>query len=251
VKRPKLKAGDGSRYGEPIDLQIARVTAPWGGVVGATHRGLRRENNEDAFGISPDAQVFAVADGMGGHAAGEVASREAIAGVLQAPPVAALRARAQRCLRAAQARVIAAAGDARGRDRPGTTLVVATLDPALRSFSIGWCGDSRAYTFDGEKLDAITTDHAYGPHMLLRCLGSETHRDDPGQYLGPLVLDEGAWIVLCSDGLHGYVSEARIVESLRAATDREDALRRLFAWACLGGAPDNVTVLLARIGACP
>jgi serine/threonine protein phosphatase PrpC len=224
-----------------------------------------REKNEDRMGYcyTRDSGLFALADGMGGHPEGEVASQLALQ---------ALAARFQKeakpqltdPLRFLQDSIVAGhhqllryATERSLMDTPRTT-VVACL---LQGKSAYWahCGDSRLYLVRGDKLIARTRDHSYtelqetlsqvvpmgerfNRNVLFTCLGS------PGKPVvdtaGPLLMEPGDRVLLCSDGLWGSVGDADITEQL-ARRPISDAVPELveLALRTAGAKSDNVTVL--------
>jgi len=219
----------------PEPLVILRRPAAWGDLAAFSHVGLEREGNEDRFDASPDGEVFAVADGMGGHDDGEVAAEAAVrAACAGGGTVVQAVERAQRAVLPL----------ARGRrhSAPGCTLVVVRVAPGGRSAEVGWVGDSRAYLWDGAWLAPLTRDHSLG-RSLARCIGGGI--DDAKPDVVTVDVRPGAWLLVCTDGLHGFVKDHRIAEALRVPT-RAEALPRLLDAACRRGAPDNVTCVLAR-----
>lgn len=235
-----------SLYDEPDDLKVWRLPAAWGGIVGASHRGLKRSNNEDRYGVSLNGITIALADGMGGHPAGEVAAEAAVRAVVNMPesdgtlpPVFAFEA-----IRRAQNAVAPLAAFRREQPSPGSTLVVARIDPMLRHVAIGWAGDSRAYLFAVDHLARITRDHTdprFGTLTQAIGGGSATSAGEV-EFVG---VPRGGWLLLCSDGLHGCVSDEAIRAALCAAQGfREIAVRRLIGRAFAAGAPDNVTCMI-------
>ena len=241
-----------------------------------TDRGLRRQNNEDnsAVRVAADAEayrrhghLFVVADGMGGHAVGELASKIAVDTLPQdflrsdhGPPAERLRTAVEQANAAIHAKGQANADFA----RMGTTCTALTLGPwgAL----IGHVGDSRCYRVRGARVDQLTFDHSlqwelirrgmkpdevmlYEPrNVITRSLGPE-----PGVQVdveGPFAVLPGDTYVLCSDGLTGHVNDAEIGAIGRTLPPAE-AAKLLVDLANLRGGTDNVTVVVARAGEVP
>lgn len=224
----------------------------------ATDRG-RRPSNQDAVvaTVLPDGrEVVAVADGMGGHAGGEVASTTALSTLVDA-----LHAGAElpQAFLAADEAIRSAAERDRSLDGMGTTLV-ALLRMGGR-YWIANVGDSRAYRVSAGGIDRVTRDHSFAEeaarlgqmsadeiarspwkNALTRALGT----GDPPEVdvFGPFRVDEPHAVLLCSDGLHGVVEEDAIRASVLACPDAAAAAERLSALALQGGSRDNVTVAL-------
>jgi serine/threonine protein phosphatase PrpC len=232
-----------------------------------TDVGRVRQQNEDAWLSIPETGLFAVADGMGGHAAGEVASQLAVETIAEelgasAPATAdAARSELERAVVAAARRIHDQASRSPERRGMGTTVTALWLLPAGRA-ALAHVGDSRAYRFRGGTLQRLTHDHTWvqeqvdrgiltredarvhpASAMLTRALGT-----DPGVEPDLLEFDwrPGDLFLLCSDGLTGPVDDEEIEEKLRASGDPEEAATSLVALANRRGGPDNVTVLLAR-----
>lgn len=232
-----------------------------------SHPGRVRQENEDFAGAyAPREQgdhgsVFVVADGMGGHAAGEVASRIAVETVLETwvagsvtRPGQALRAAA----RSANMAVFAASMDRECRGM-GTTLV--TLALVGGEAFVTNVGDSRAYHVREGTCSQITTDHSRVGEMLrMRLITPEQATNHPARSqltrsLGgePAVqvdlvqagLTIGDTFVLCSDGLWDLVSRRDIADAVKASP--VEAAEWLIGAALDRGAPDNVTVVVVRI----
>lgn len=234
---------------------------------GATHTGRVRAGNEDSFLIG-DA-VFAVADGMGGHQAGEIASDAALEPLREADVVGAsdpdevsdLLATA---VREANALVVERASKDPQLEGMGTTLTaVAVRDGHLH---VAHVGDSRAYLLrDKEEMSQLTTDHtlverlvqegrlsrdeaATHPqrNVITRAIGHESSVEI--EVLPPIMLRDGDQILLCSDGLSGPVADERIAATMSAATDGDETVAQLLAHANAAGGPDNITAVLVRVG---
>jgi protein phosphatase len=225
-----------------------------------TDTGRQRRANEDAlFSRSP---LFAVADGMGGAKAGEIASRTAIdviglgveEGVVRSRLVELVR-RANRAVHDAQVRDVELTG-------MGTTVTVAYVgEDAL---TVAHVGDSRAYLQRGGTLRRLTDDHSLVEEMRRSGkLTAEEAANHPQRSiitraLGPdssvevdvreFKLEPGDVVLLCSDGLTGMVPEPRIGELIRDNARLDTAGRALIAAANAAGGRDNITVVLLRVG---
>ncbi len=224
-----------------------------------------REKNEDRMGYcyTRDSGLFALADGMGGHPEGEVASQlalQTLAAMFQrdAKPVLKEPMRfLHEAIIAGHHQLLRYATQKSLIDTPRTTVVACVL----QGNSAYWahCGDSRLYLVRGDKLIARTRDHSYSElqetmshvvpmgerfnrNVLFTCLGS------PGKpvvdTVGPLLLQKGDRLLLCSDGLWGTVTDATITEQL-AQHSLADAVPELVEQALRNGGAksDNVTVL--------
>lgn len=226
----------------------------------ATHQGMVRQNNEDALypdrsGESNGPAVLMVADGMGGHVAGEVASRLAInaAASSQLDPGDRVAA-ANRAIREEVARH----PDLEGM---GTTLTLVELTSDGKA-RFGHVGDSRAYLLRGGKLRQLTEDHTVAAeyvamgqlsaeeandhpqsHMLTRCLGL-TRFVNVDQF--DLALEVGDRLLISSDGLSSMVTANGIVESLSGGT-ADEAAWRLIEVANKAGGHDNTSVIVIDV----
>lgn len=207
-----------------------------------TDVGLLRSGNEDALLVLPEADVLGVADGLGGHAAGEVASalavaelREALTGLAGAEADAVPGALAE-ALQRAHARV-AESGQERERRGMGTTAVVLHLRPG-RAW-VAHVGDSRAYLLSGGRLAQLTRDHER-LGSLTQALGLGVVRPDVAE----LETGPGNRLLLCTDGLTNTTDEDDIAELLATGTPQE-ATDALVLVALQNGGLDNVTVVVA------
>jgi protein phosphatase len=224
--------------------------------------GLLREGNEDSAYAGP--RLLAVADGMGGHAAGEVASAVAIGALADLdedmPP-----SELQIALSTAVAHANQILHDMVSAD-PSITGMGTTLTAMLWSGSkVALChiGDSRAYVLSGGQFQQITHDHtlvqslvddgrispdeaATHPQrsLLLRALDG-TSEAEPD--LSILEARAGDRYLLCSDGLSGVVSEETLHRTLATVPDPDDAVRQLVELAIRGGGPDNITCIVADV----
>jgi protein phosphatase len=228
--------------------------------------GKARKGNEDNF--YRGTAVFAVADGMGGHQAGEVASETALVSLQEVddrewPSAAQAEHALVEAVRAANTDVVeqaAANPDYRGM---GTTLTaVLVRDGRLH---VAHVGDSRAYLFrPGEGMSQLTTDHTLVEQLvrdgrisrdeipthpqrsvITRAIGVETFVEV--DTLPPLELEPGDQVLLCSDGLSGPVPDDEIAQILAETADGDEACDALVLAANRAGGPDNITVVLLRI----
>lgn len=247
---------------------------------GFSHPGRQREENEDAFGSFVDARLFIVADGMGGHNAGEVASVMAVDALEtffrsyhadpRQPwphPVDADLSLGANLLRVgikvANDKIRAAARQDRAKNRMGTTIVALAVGDA--QLTIAHAGDSRAYRVRGGEINRLTRDHSIVEEMLAARPGMTddeiaafAHRNVVTRSLGskeeiePTVLVEpleaGDVYLVCSDGLWGSVPDPKMSGIVRSTPDIEAACQLLIDAANEAGGPDNITAVLVRVG---
>lgn len=225
--------------------------------VGRTHQGCVRELNEDALLNRPDIGLWAVADGMGGHQGGEVASAaviEALGRVDNFSSAYAFRDGAAHALAGVNAQLTALSAE---RGTMGATIV--TLLAHEGHYACLWAGDSRAYLYRGGALKRLTRDHSVVQEMVdAGALSEERARAHPRANVitravgarEDLQLDNafgnvqrGDRFLLCSDGLTGVVTDRGIAEAMIRAP-LEAAAERLLETALARGAPDNVTLVL-------
>jgi serine/threonine protein phosphatase PrpC len=225
-------------------------------------RGLVRERNEDAF-LRLDHGVFAVADGMGGHPAGEVASQIAVERVRDAAEESGRHAGwLGEAVRSANRSIRERAVREPGEEGMGTTLSVLELDVSGRA-SIAHIGDCRVYLWRDEELRRLTRDdtalqeaiesgrvdparepgHPLGS-VLTRVLGLD---DDVEPHMEDLQAREGDLFLLCSDGICGVLSDGEIARALREHPDPGEALAELVEEVNQRGAPDNATAVSVRV----
>ena len=218
-----------------------------------TDPGTREGENEDAIGWDRDRGIWLVADGMGGHAAGSVASNIAKVSLLEADPGKPVETQ----LVEAHEAIAAAAEKDSNRAGMGSTAVVAKI--AGNNAEISWVGDSRAYLWRNGRLQQITRDHSF--LELLRAqnvLTEEQLRADPRgnlvtQTLGlgdpkpslkQLRLRYGDWILLCSDGLNDEVDDTQIASILAGSKAVAPAVDELVETALANGGRDNTSVIV-------
>jgi protein phosphatase len=231
--------------------------------VGRTDPGMKRKHNEDAYAILEDHQLFVIADGMGRHAAGEVASRLCVEAITEAfrttnfgpprdPPLPRRAARLRGATLLANDRVLAAAQDNDAYAGMGTTVVSAYFSANNQRVYIAHVGDSRCYRLRHKKLTQLTSDHTLGnagiggntATLLSRAVGVEPNVEVDVQVESPL---PGDVYLLCSDGLSRMVAADEIESTLLTTPDLEAATKILTDLANRGGGRDNITVILVRV----
>lgn len=247
---------------------------------GASDVGRKRAHNEDAFLLLPEEQLYCVADGMGGHASGEVAARIAVEEMAEFfritgrddeatwpfRPDPARDADENRLLTGVKLANLRIHERARADERlhgMGTTLVAAHFPRDGREVLVGHVGDSRAYLFRRGALRQLTEDHSLlndfrrtrqltqaeieaFPHknVIVRALGM---KESVEVDLLREPLEDGDVVLLCSDGLSGMVPDARMAEVLRAVPgDLRRAAQALVDAANSAGGADNVTCVLVQ-----
>ena len=251
----------------------------------ASDPGTRRLVNEDSYAARPDLGLFMVADGMGGHAAGEVASRLAVeaietyvtgartrqAAAAPAKPASATdtdsgRESAASILTGAFRSANRRLGEAVDREAAlkgmATTASALLLDESTPSV-VAHVGDSRVYLLRDGQLARITQDHSWVEEQVragvLDALAARQHPwrsvvtrainggEDPRVDVIPLPLVKGDRVLICSDGLHVVVNDEQIARITRESADLEELCRRLVAAANGEGGPDNITILAIEI----
>jgi protein phosphatase len=234
---------------------------------GRTDVGVIRSGNEDSFLMVPDRGIFVVADGMGGHAAGEVASEMAVRYV--ARELDSLRGLSDKEI---QDRMTIAIRTANGaifqrtlteHDKRGMGTTVTALTLYENRFLIGQVGDSRAYLLRDSKLTQITKDHSYVQeqvdagyltpeqarthpysNVITRCVGANSDVS-PDLYGG--VVKPGDLYLLASDGLTGMLEDYQLAELLAPDRMPQDEVDSLIAEANRHGGLDNITAIIVRI----
>ncbi len=247
-------------------------------VCGATDVGRRRESNEDQYLVDPEIGVYAVADGMGGHAAGEIASElaiETLSAVLRRdgwPDTTGEGTEQERKTRTARS-IREAIGAANRKicesvenhaewKGMGTTLVALAISG--NSAIIGHVGDSRAYLVRAGKLSRLTSDHSWvNEQVKLGLLSADDAQRHPWRNIVTRALGNRAEVdvdlmeqpmqendlfLLCSDGLNTMLRDGEIRTILeKRAEDPEQACRELIAAANARGGEDNITVVVLRV----
>ncbi len=221
-----------------------------------THRGRVREYNEDCYHADPDTGLWLVADGVGGHTDGELAS--AITSQVTADTF-------QRtgdlvgAIQAAHTAVLTAIAERNGVSNMGSTIVAVALQDM--AYQIAWVGDSRAYLFNGD-LTLLTRDHSYVEalidkgaitaeealhhpkrNVITQCIGITATEglkvDSVSGTLAP-----GERILLCSDGLNDELSRAQLAAILARSGAPDQQVAALMQAALDAGGRDNITVLI-------
>ena len=247
-------------------------------VFGQTHVGMKRNHNEDNFLLSPDDRLFVVADGMGGHASGEVASKIAVEEVVEFFKMTANDGeitwpykmdktrnyeenRLSTAVKLANFRIFEKASADPKLKGMGTTIVTVSFAKP-NEVVVGHVGDSRVYFFREGVLKQVTEDHSLlndylkakkltpeeieaFPHknVIVRALGMKEKVEVDVSRVEPR---EGDTFLMCSDGLSGMVSDAQIQSILQSTTNLQKACGILIDSANANGGNDNVTCVLAR-----
>ncbi|KPL66947.1 hypothetical protein SZ64_01860 [Erythrobacter sp. SG61-1L] len=228
-----------------------------------THVGLRRKLNEDSFASYPDKGIWVVADGMGGHEAGEVASAkvvEAISGLSPSPDPEALTGQAVAALKEANSFLIDLAHQGMEPRTIGSTVVGLALGGG--QYRCFWAGDSRAYRYRDGTIVQITRDHSLvqdlvaagmldpndaekhpNSNVITRAVGAseDLHVDTKGGVAFP-----GDIFLLASDGLTRMVTQVEILAALYSKP-LDQAADSLLEMVLARGAPDNVTMVIVRV----
>ena len=227
-----------------------------------TDTGRRRMRNEDAYVFEPP--LFAIADGMGGARAGEVAAGIATAALKDGRPAVVDEASLEAAIAEANRRVWERSVADPSTAGMGTTVTVAFVDAPAEAVVFGQVGDSRAYRLRGDVLEQITTDHSLVAELvqsgvltpeeaerhpqrsaITRAVGTES-AIEVDVFTVPAEL--GDLVLLCSDGLTDMLTKAEIAETiLGAERDPDRAAATLVAAANTNGGEDNITVVLFEL----
>lgn len=228
---------------------------------GHTHVGMVRDHNEDAFLDAPDRGLWVVADGMGGHAAGEVVSGHIVETLSRIPPnahfqayVAALRTGIAQSNEMARREALA-----RAVSMMGSTVVA--LAAQGEQAVLLWAGDSRAYRCRAGRLEALSRDHSYVQDLVESGLISEAEArvhpmgnivtravgadDSLNLEAREFAVQPGDTFLLCSDGLTKTVEDSELGGVLMHAEPGE-TVRSLIHMGLMRGGPDNITVIVIK-----
>lgn len=245
---------------------------------GRTDVGRKREHNEDSFRVNESHGLFTIADGMGGHAAGEVASRIAVDVINEFIEISGNDSditwpfeyddgvsleenRIFTAIKLANMKIFEVIRERKELEGMGTTLVI-MLVQGNKAY-IGHVGDSRAYLFRGDAISQITSDHSWvNEQMKLGVLtraeaASHPFRNVVTRALGGRdiikadvtcqELEPGDTVLLCSDGLNSMLDDEKIRQAVIGhRDDLEAACAALIDAANSAGGDDNITVVLAR-----
>jgi serine/threonine protein phosphatase PrpC len=232
-----------------------------GAYASASDTGRKRRRNEDAYVVAPP--LFAVADGMGGAQAGEIASKLAAAALEDTDPGATSGAeRVTSLIQEANRRVHERSNSDPATSGMGTTMTVALVENSTVTF--GHVGDSRAYLVRDGRLEQLTEDHSLVNELLksgkLSPEEAETHPQrsvitravgtDPDVDVDSFTVDtrEGDVFLLCSDGLTDMVDDDDILAMVeKNLNDLDRATKSLVSAANRGGGEDNITVIAFTI----
>jgi protein phosphatase len=247
---------------------------------GLSDVGRVRKGNEDSFACDESLRLFIVADGMGGHNAGEVASRlavEAMVGFIKRtagegewswpygvdPNLSYDANRLRTAIYLANRRVFRAAEDRDDYTGMGTTVVAVIVTEG--SAVVGHVGDSRVYLYGDGELHRLTQDDSWAATVLPQELGNDAAaiarhpmrnvltnvlgvREQTQIHLNEFALKGNETLLLCSDGLHGSLDDVNIATIIGNGRDLQATARTLVESALDGGSRDNVTALLIK---CP
>ncbi|WP_313557983.1 PP2C family protein-serine/threonine phosphatase [Teredinibacter franksiae] len=249
-----LVLAEGHAHPSEIRMQLTHYHA-------ATDVGLQRSNNEDCFLSMPFLGVWAVADGMGGHAAGEVASAIACDTIKRE---ISRGASLELAIQNSHHAVVQAAENGIGGTGMGSTVVA--VQSNANAFKVCWVGDSRAYSYipapngHGDQLELLTRDHSYVQllvdtgviaqeemathperNIITQCLGSADLEDvEVGSVEHSWQRNQ--WLVLCSDGLSDAVHEPELTQILAQSDSVKTATAALIQAALNNGGRDNITL---------
>ena len=247
----------------PLKLNIGKCTL----------LGNYRENNEDAIEVKhfPDLDVCIVADGMGGQAAGEVASKRAIdviprelrKGLVGADGADATKTAVRKSIVQANDEIIQMANLDREMKNMGTTVVMAAWRKNTDLFIAG-VGDSRAYQIRGKKIEQLTVDHSLAQalveaktitpaeakdhrfkNVLWKYLGTREVGDSPE--VKSIAIQPGDRFLLCSDGLSGVVPDDKLLSYITSVADVQQCADGLGQLALDSGSKDNVSCIVIEV----
>lgn len=226
------------------------------------HQGLVREQNEDNYVSNLNESFWIVADGVGGNAGGSVASQLAVQSVER--HLRQTRHLVDAIIYANEAIVTMAAKQPELCGMASTIMAAQFND---NEYELSWVGDSRAYIIDANRIRQLSSDHNFAHELFLQ--GDITKKEaatHPGQHeltqaLGQLslpdipaiqgTLNEGASLLLCTDGLSGVLTDSEILSIFDSSASLEEISDSLLAQVLAAGAPDNITFTIISHDSAP
>ncbi|MFT5717499.1 MAG: serine/threonine protein phosphatase PrpC [Oleiphilaceae bacterium] len=221
-------------------------------------QGLVRKRNEDSYINNESLGLWVVADGVGGHAHGDVASQLATQSLERKIRQGSELSKA---ILEVDAAIIDAISNEESLSGMATTIVACRFD-AYHQFQVAWVGDSRAYLLDQSGISQLTSDHNHANKLFsLGMITEDEVQAHPGQHeltqaLGLMTLDkvpmslgemhDKDYLLLCTDGLTGVISDQEIYQIVMKSESINGACEVLLARALEEGAPDNVTFSLIQ-----
>lgn len=226
----------------------------------STHTGIKRDHNEDTYGVNTDLNLFLVADGMGGHDHGEIASALARDNIIYSIHHGESL---EQAIRTANQEIINSSLE-KPSDLPmGTTVALLQLNG--QDYQCAWVGDSRVYMLRDHKLTGISSDHSYVQELLAQNLitaeqaRSHPHRNVVTQALGvtdnseiKVSITDGKYqrgdkFLLCSDGLTEEVDDPSIEQIMDKDLHPKEIVDQLMIQALEHGGSDNITILVVEL----
>ena len=228
----------------------------------STDIGLVRERNEDAYYVGKN--VFAIADGMGGHKAGEIASFIAVDAVSKLPEdTDAVPGCIESCFKSANEKILEVSKTFESTKGMGTTLTMAFIED-MTAF-VGHVGDSRAYLLSSDEIKRLTSDHSVVAELvrsgfiseddakthpqrnaIIRSLGNDK---DVKVDILEVPVKVGDYLILCTDGLHNMLDDEEIKNIVVASDSPQSACDRLTDFAKLRGGHDNISTVIVYFDA--
>ena len=237
---------------------MSKKLPPYSGDYGAkTHTGAVRKVNEDTFSAKPGIGLWLIADGMGGHNCGAVASaiaRDTIVGCVSSGQGLS------ESFQIAHNKITSEAKENEDYSGMGSTVVAVLLDG--NEYEVAWIGDSRVYLWDGH-LTQLTRDHSYvremvdsgvisqeeanihpSRHLITHCLGNDDTDNKLETEICRGCFVHGQELLLCSDGLTDELTDSEIEEVVGIEATAQDRVNNLVELAVAHGGKDNITVVL-------
>jgi PPM family protein phosphatase len=246
---------------------------------GLTDVGLQRDHNEDSFSVVPQHDLFVVADGMGGHQAGDVASKLATQTITEFfdtvasedvtwpfsfdPSLSEEENRLVTGVRLANRQIVDLGNSSSDHQGMGTTVVASLFSPRRGRLYVAHVGDSRAYRVRGGKIEQITKDHSLVNDYLAAMpdMSEEQRNELPKNVItralgmqelvavdvGSFDAQVGDLYLICSDGLSGMIDDEELLQITTASNDLVKTCQTLVNTANEHGGEDNVTAVLIRI----